>query len=638
MSIPNNITKEHLLKAISKIDEEGIPKDGDSQYYDVIFNGEKYPPKMIVSYANLFANGEILDRNSFEGGIGTKCFKILSKNDFMIESKLENETAEPKVWFVTQGATFSKERGMKFLWAPKKNKKGSAIFFWNNVLKVRKGDIIFNYSGGLKGVSIALNDGYEAPNSEKESVWDATGYKVDIDLTELDIPIPLSEFKKKKEEIKQYLINVKNKPFDLNGNVNEGYLYEFSKEAGKFLRDLYGKPFGKKEIDDFFDEIVTTGHIENKMTINEIILHSYNYIRSLGFQYDYEEIANFYISLKAKPFVILAGISGTGKTQLPRKIAASLGFLEEQVIQLPVRPDWTDSSDILGYTSLDGNFIPKDLTLAIQKATANPDLPYFFILDEMNLARVEHYFSDFLSVIETRERVGKEIKTDPILREEVLRSAKNKADFSAMGWPQNLFLIGTVNMDETTHSFSRKVLDRANSVEMNEVDLNWIKTNGDQIPQLSGISNDLFQTDYIRSVELTDEDKKSIDKDMKLLQDVNKILQEADLHFAYRVRDEIAFYLIINAKNGLLQSNSALDFQIVQKILPRIHGSSERVQTVLVDLLNLLEGTSFRNSNFEYSMINDFTKSAVLKYKRASKKIIFMLKRYDDDRFTSFWL
>ena len=638
MSIPNNITKEHLLKAISKIDEEGIPKDGDSQYDDVIFNGEKYPPKMIVSYANLFANGEILDRNSFEGGIGTKCFKILSKNDFMIESKLENETAEPKVWFVTQGATFSKERGMKFLWAPKKNKKGSAIFFWNNVLKVRKGDIIFNYSGGLKGVSIALNDGYEAPNSEKESVWDATGYKVDIDLTELDIPIPLSEFKKKKEEIKQYLINVKNKPFDLNGNVNEGYLYEFSKEAGKFLRDLYGKPFGKKEIDDFFDEIVTTGHIENKMTINEIILHSYNYIRSLGFQYDYEEIANFYISLKAKPFVILAGISGTGKTQLPRKIAASLGFLEEQVIQLPVRPDWTDSSDILGYTSLDGNFIPKDLTLAIQKATANPDLPYFFILDEMNLARVEHYFSDFLSVIETRERVGKEIKTDPILREEVLRSAKNKADFSAMGWPQNLFLIGTVNMDETTHSFSRKVLDRANSVEMNEVDLNWIKTNGDQIPQLSGISNDLFQTDYIRSVELTDEDKKSIDKDMKLLQDVNKILQEADLHFAYRVRDEIAFYLIINAKNGLLQSNSALDFQIVQKILPRIHGSSERVQTVLVDLLNLLEGTSFRNSNFEYSMINDFTKSAVLKYKRASKKIIFMLKRYDDDRFTSFWL
>jgi 5-methylcytosine-specific restriction endonuclease McrBC GTP-binding regulatory subunit McrB len=94
------------------------------------------------------------------------------------------------------------------------------------------------------------------------------------------------------------------------------------------------------------------------------------------------------LALRAKPFVILAGISGTGKTQLPRKFAAALGFSKEQVIQLPVRPDWTDSSDLLGYTSLDGNFIPKDLTLAIQKAMANPNKPYFFILDEMNLASV----------------------------------------------------------------------------------------------------------------------------------------------------------------------------------------------------------------------------------------------------------
>ena len=105
------------------------------------------------------------------------------------------------------------------------------------------------------------------------------------------------------------------------------------------------------------------------------------------------------------------------------------------------------------------------MTIAIQKATANPGKPYFFILDEMNLARVEHYFSDFLSVIETRERVGNQIKTDPILREEILNSAKNKNDFAVAGWPQNLYLIGTVNMDETTHSFSRKVLDRANSIE-----------------------------------------------------------------------------------------------------------------------------------------------------------------------------
>ena len=125
---------------------------------------------------------------------------------------------------------------------------------------------------------------------------------------------------------------------------------------------------------------------------------------------------------------------------------------------------------------------------------------------------------------------------------------------------------------------------------------------------------------------------------MKLLRDVNKILQKADLHFAYRVRDEIAFYLILNKKHDLIDSKLAFDFQLVQKILPRIHGSSERVQTVLVEILNLIEGKDFRSSNFEFSMLEGKIDPDYLKYKKASKKIIFMLKRFDDDRFTSFWL
>lgn len=402
----------------------------------------------------------------------------------------------------------------------------------------------------------------------------------------------------------------------------------------------------KKYFNSFFteDSITTIESTDNiitpkvKITPNDIVHHAFEFITNSGFQYNYEEIANFYLALRAKPFVILAGISGTGKTQLPRKFAAALGFSKDQVIQLPVRPDWTDSSDLLGYTSLEGNFIPKDLTLAIQKASTNPDKPYFFILDEMNLARVEHYFSDYLSVIETRERVGKEIKTDPILREEILKLAKNNIEFTEMGLPQNLYLIGTVNMDETTHAFSKKVLDRANSIEMNEVDLNWITSNRKKIEQLDNISNDVFQTVYLNSAELNESNKESISDEMSLLQSINKILEEADLHFAYRVRDEIAFYLIINKSFELIDSDTAFDFQIVQKILPRIHGSSERVQTVLVKLLNLLESKDFRSSNFEFSMLKDKIDMDNLKYKRASKKIIFMLKRFDDDRFTSFWL
>ena len=422
------------------------------------------------------------------------------------------------------------------------------------------------------------------------------------------------------------------------------------------LRKIYEPNFGlaiqgKKDIDtfknkgseltSFFNQFFANSlkvSNETKLNMKDLINHVHNYITNLGFQYQFEEVANFYLALRAKPFVILAGISGTGKTQLSRKFAAALGFSKEQVIQLPVRPDWTDSSDLLGYTSLDGNFIPKDLTLAIQKATANPDKPYFFILDEMNLARVEHYFSDYLSVIETRERVGKEIKTDPILREEILKTAKNKNDFKEMGLPQNLYMIGTVNMDETTHAFSKKVLDRANSIEMNEVDLNWIRSNGNSTEKLNNISNEIFKTVYLTSKELNDANKESISEEMSLLQAINKILEKADLHFAYRVRDEIAFYLIINKSYNLIDNNIAFDFQVVQKILPRIHGSSERVQTVLVELLNLFEGKDFRSSNFEFSKLIEKIDMGNLKHKRASKKIIFMLKRFDDDRFTSFWL
>ena len=375
-------------------------------------------------------------------------------------------------------------------------------------------------------------------------------------------------------------------------------------------------------------------------TTKEIIQHAHNYITSKGFKYKYEEIANFYLALRAKPFVILAGISGTGKTQLPKKFAESLGFSKEQIIQLPVRPDWTDSSDLLGYTSLDGNFKPKDLTIAIQKAMENPDKPYFFILDEMNLARVEHYLSDFLSIIETRNRENGSdiITTDSILREEVLFSALNSDKFQALGWPQNMFLIGTVNMDETTHAFSKKVLDRANSIEMNDVDLDWLTVNKVAIQNLTDISFSYFRTDYITSTDLLEDEKESIKDEMQLLKDINKILQQADLHFAYRIRDEIAFYLTLNNKNNLIDNQIAIDFQLVQKILPRIHGSSERVQTVLIELFNLLEGKSFRSKDFEFSMLEGKIDENTFKFKRASKKIIFMLKRFDDDRFTSFWL
>jgi hypothetical protein len=378
------------------------------------------------------------------------------------------------------------------------------------------------------------------------------------------------------------------------------------------------------------------------MTPKALIQHAFEFILNSGFRYQYEEVANFYLALRTKPFVILAGISGTGKTQLPRKFAEALGFSKDQVRQIPVKPDWTDSSELIGYVSLNNVFVAKELTLAIQEAIKpeNKNKPYFFVLDEMNLARVEHYFSDFLSVIETRKREGSIIKTDPILRKELLNEAKNKDDFGELGWPQNMFLIGTVNMDETTHTFSRKVLDRANSIEMNEVNLNWIQTSDKKVEALKNIDYSLFETPFIISKELSEQEKESISNEMGILIDVNKILQKADLHFAYRVRDEVSFYLIQNKKYDLINPISAFDFQLVQKVLPRIHGSSERIQKVLIELIYLLEKGKKEEirTDLDFDKIEKIFPIETLKYKRASKKILFMLKRFDEDRFTSFWL
>jgi MoxR-like ATPase len=378
----------------------------------------------------------------------------------------------------------------------------------------------------------------------------------------------------------------------------------------------------------------------SSLTSKLIIEHIESYINSIGFNFKREEIANFYLSLKTKPFVILAGISGTGKTQLPRLFAEAVGMSKEQVIQVPVRPDWTDASDLIGYTALNGKFISKPLTDAILKAKEFPNKPFFFILDEMNLARVEHYFSDFLSIIETRTHDDGKIITDLIITESQIKDAQNKEIFENLHWPENLYLIGTVNMDETTHPFSRKVLDRANSIEMNTVELDWLEKQSETLNPLVDFTNDHLCGKLIGSKDLSDEDKIKTNNELNELKEINDILRIADLHFAYRVRDEIIFYATHAKNEGLLKENEALDFQFMQKILPRIHGSSIRTQKVLVGLINRFSRENLSKENPDMSTIQKNKESWIKKsnYPKSLEKLIFMLERFDEDRFTSFWV
>jgi hypothetical protein len=153
---------------------------------------------------------------------------------------------------------------------------------------------------------------------------------------------------------------------------------------------------------------------EKEMSVKDTIKHVKEYIASKGYQYDGGIIENFYLSLKSKPFVILAGISGTGKTRLVKLFAEALGAtsMNGRYKMVAVRPDWSDSSDLFGHVDLNGKFVPGKIIEFVKTAELNNSKPYFLCLDEMNLARVEYYFSDVLSIIETREFVNGKIESD----------------------------------------------------------------------------------------------------------------------------------------------------------------------------------------------------------------------------------
>src|SRR5690606_32390668 len=152
--------------------------------------------------------------------------------------------------------------------------------------------------------------------------------------------------------------------------------------------------------------------LEDQMSLldsRKLIDHIHSYIKSKGFCFSRDEIINLFLSLKAKPFVILSGILGTGKSKIVQLFAESIGATEDngQFKLIPVRPDWSDGADLIGYEDIKGDFKIGPLTKVLMEANLPENLnkPYFILLDEMNLARVEYYFSDILSVMESRKKV-----------------------------------------------------------------------------------------------------------------------------------------------------------------------------------------------------------------------------------------
>ena len=409
----------------------------------------------------------------------------------------------------------------------------------------------------------------------------------------------------------------------------------------KLMMDIY-KEYVKGKAEN--TEIIEVEEGEEQLSTKETLDQIKKYIVAKGFTFDEGLVENYYLSLKSKPFVILAGTSGTGKTRLVRLFAEAIGATSQngRYKLVSVRPDWSDSSDLFGHVNLNDKFIPGAIIDFVKQAELDSRNPYFLCLDEMNLARVEYYLSDILSIIETREYVDGKVTTDPLITENYYGADSTaRGKYGVVRIPENLYIIGTVNMDETTFPFSRKVLDRANTIEFSTVELlaNFDSTQSEVKAIFA--DNIFMKADYVFFNQCASE-KDFVEEVCIELQAINKILEKANAHVGYRVRDEIVFYMLNNKNaDNLLTRDEAFDHEIMQKILPRIQGSSASVKSMLCELFKYCAGDyeSYQTESDDVSAkMMAAANKETCKYKESAKKIAFMVRRFEEDGFTAYWL
>ena len=377
-----------------------------------------------------------------------------------------------------------------------------------------------------------------------------------------------------------------------------------------------------------------------------------------------DDYSCYLTAIRTKPFLLLAGISGTGKSQKVQELAFMTcpdGDLRNEGGTTPgnyclveVKPNWHDSTELLGYYStLSGKYELTDFIRFVYKATQNKNVPFFLCLDEMNLAPVEQYFAEYLSVLETRKKVGDEILTQYLLSKDCFSNCKlqkkvlvkedgdiiegdkqYKIEFlysekdseiitylkeNGLTLPDNLFVIGTVNMDDTTHQFSRKVIDRAFTIEMNGGKMSEMFSPESKILleyRDEPVPLKAFKAEFVRAYEVMDDEKFAKYKEVistripELLGDsdgtavadsINGILNETPFRVSYRVQNELVLYLstlIERAKfpdqiEGLIgEATLAI---LLEKVLPRVQGEQKQLETqngksnVLKDLKTFVE-------------------------------------------------
>lgn len=331
-------------------------------------------------------------------------------------------------------------------------------------------------------------------------------------------------------------------------------------------------------------------------------------LRERGLAIDEKLLRAYHVALQTRPLVILPGISGTGKTRLTRYYADAYhgiasGAPNPYYLLVAVQPDWHSARDLLGYyNAFTERYHPTPFLHFVLQAAADPQQRYFVCLDEMNLARPEYYLAPLLSALETVEQtidLGVPTAESQMVSGEQLRNP--------LRLPLNLSLIGTVNVDESSNTVSDKLLDRANVIELTDVDLA------------------AFHSSYQGAID---------PQAWEIISQMYEIVARAGQPFGYRTMTDMLRY--IEQASGILSPQQAIDLQIKQKILPKLRGDDNpRLRQALTELLMLFLGQKAPDWSSAAHILPE--QVAAAPFAESAEKVRRMLTRLDQDGFTDFY-
>ncbi len=378
---------------------------------------------------------------------------------------------------------------------------------------------------------------------------------------------------------------------------------------------VYSEKSRINNIEDKFGNLATSITNNSKIAKTNKVNKDTNVESIFGDLYLAEHIkSSFYNGLKSKGFVILAGISGIGKTKIFENFISN--FPKENSVFISIRPDFRDAKSLLGfYNPLSEEYQVTQLLELIIKASEDPKTPHFILFDEMNLARVEYYFADFLSVLES-QRDAQGFTTQSIqLHNSMSDKVRQQGVPRDIKLPPNLYFVGSVNIDETTHMFSPKVLDRAFTIEFQVQEfkgyLNFLDDSTNQTYNLSPEFKKRLKRDFINHGNYTQIIKDELfielaDEYFEDLEQINNILPPS-LKFGYRVFDEIISFML-NSKDSLVEftdNREAFDIAVKMKILPKFHGTRDKLERVFDELYEFTESNGLLHTSTKIKSMQD---------------------------------